>query len=67
MPKRFHYECEVNFKGESKSRVKFLFDGAELEGPDMYPIGVTIVDSSNPTAILHDYQLRYRLGKNVRR
>ena len=70
VPERFHYECLVNFNntnanGLKQAEVKFLFDGEELEGPDMYPIGVVTVDSSNPVAFLHDYQLRLRLGKRV--
>ena len=70
VPERFHYECHANFNntnanGLQQAEVTFLFDGDELEGPDMYPIGVITVDSSNPVAVLHEYQLRLRLGKRV--
>ena len=70
VPERFHYECQVNFNETDanvlyQANVTFLFDGEELEGTDKYPIGVIIVNSSNPVAVLHDYHLRLRLGKTV--
>ena len=70
VPERFHYECRVHFRNRDanvvyQAGVRFQFDGEELEETDMYPIGVILVDSSNPVAVLHDYQLRLRLGKNV--
>ena len=66
---RFHFECSLGPSSNENIQflVRFLFDGEKVlnDDEDLHPVDDVIVTGLQPVAVLHDYQLRGRLGKSV--